>query len=336
MDSTRGMDDDGRAPLGNPHLPTSFSVVSTLLVLWSLLIINEGTTRFFGLIKSDGGLETGIDNDVNGLSPDLASGFLLFASLFEICYGFIGLFLGLACILFGFRKSGPIKLCMLIQFILSVYVYAIFVVVRPVFSTIHDIRYNLNKFEEGLTWFLTILGIAISTIFSNALQGGQFMLLSRIVSIGEKSNFFLQSTGNRMRAVFWSACMTISGICTLMTGVVVWNKLGGGRTTTPYYFSPNVGRLPVLTTVTGICMTVFGLVGFVVAAVKIKELQVYYKAGAIVFLLAWLNFTIAQLSLVESSGGEVARVTGLVFAIFFLNTYFLWCSSKERSGRLPK
>lgn len=315
-------------------LPTSFLEVSVLLMIWSLLIINEGAARYVAQIKLDGGLVRGIDKGIYGASPDLALGFLFFASLFEIFYGFMGLFIGLASIILGFRNTLVMKCCMVIQFALSVYVYVIHVLLLPIFSAIHDSWYNRDKMG-GLSWFLTVLEIVISTVFCNALQGGQFMFLARLISIEEKSNFFRQSTGDRMRAVFWTICITISGICTVITGAVLYNKFGGWQTD-PYFYSPNIGRLPILTMVTGIVMSLFGLTGTVHAIGHSKVPPRYFILGAFVFVLAWFNFTIAQLSFVGASAGAVAMKTGMVFAVFFLSSYFLWCASEERCARLVR
>lgn len=332
MESARRISREALTIFAKPPLPASFTEVSLLLVLWSLFILNEGAVRYIYLINADGGLVRSLSDGTYGASPDLAIGFLFFAALFEITYGFMGLFLGLSCTLLGFRSTAVIRCLMGIQFALSLFVYLVYVIMIPILSAIHDRWYNRANLG-GVSWFLSVVEIVLSSVLANALQGGQFMFMSRMVAIEEKSNFLRQCTGDRVRAMFWSISIAVSGFCTLITGIVLWIKFGALRTTA-YFFSPNVGRFPALTTVTGLFMSLFGVTSSMLAAGYSKVAPMYFKVGAFVFLLTWINFTIAQLSFIGSGGGHVVMQTGQLFALFFLGMYFLWCAWKERSARL--
>lgn len=328
--------DDGRkdAPVSfaTPFLGTAYSEASGLLLLWSLLVINEGAIRFMNLISETGGLIQPLNLDIGGrygeeLGP--AFGFLFFASLFEVLFGFIGLFLGIAGFIFRFHNTVVVKGCMVIQAILGLFVFVIYVFLAPAFYAANSLHYETLDLERGLFRFLVALGILTSIHFCFALQGGQFVFMARMVSIAGRTNFLMQKTGDRMRAVFWSGNIALSGLWTLVIGAVIRGKIGGGKVSRPYAFPPHVGRLPGFTIATGIFMLMYGLAGAVLASVAVVAPQLYYIAGTLIFLLAWINFTIGQLSLVGSLGGPVAMHTGLVFVVFFLGTYFVWCASKE-------
>lgn len=301
-------------------LGLAFSEASALLLLWSILVITEGAIRFNELAPYP-------DLELGDGRP--ASGWFFFASLFEVVFGFIGLFLGLCAFIFRFYDTIVTKACMIVQTVLGIYVFVMYVFVQPSYLAM-----DLTEQDDGLTAMgislglhklLIVLGIFTSFHFCLALQGGQFVFMARMVTAATGEDFLRQKSGHRMRAMFWSGNLALAGLWTLITGAVLNSEFGGGRMDMTYAFPPNVGRVPALTVCTGLVMLLSGMYGVAIGAVKLSVPKVYYLLSAVAFLFTWLNFTIVQFGFVGFAAKGIGMHNGLVFMISFLGPYFVWC-----------
>lgn len=314
------------------YLGVPFSEASGLLLLCSLLVLNEGTIRYMNLVQPDG---TGLI-PLNVGRP--ATGWLFFAAIAEMIFGFMGLFLGVAGFVFRYYNTTVVQICMTLQAILGIFVFIVYVFVQPGFLAADASSTSaIPGLSIGMFKFLVTLGIFTSSHFCLALQGGQFVFMARMISAATGDDFLRQRSGDRMRASFWSMNITLAGLWTLMTGSIINSQVGSGKLEVVYMFAPNVGKLPGFTVVTGLCMMFFGLAGIAFAMSDTIAPQAYYVAAILVFLLTWLNYTIGQLSMVGTMmGASMASMhSGLVFMLMLMGTYFVWCFSKE-SGFLDE
>lgn len=305
-----------------------FIEAAALLTIWSLLVINEGAIRLIDTNPS-AGLE-------GGRPPQLL---VFLASLAEVVFGLVGLFVGVAGFIFRWYSTTWTKVSLLLQTILGYFVFAVFVFVRPAVRAI-DLTEPTGELTLGQEKFLIALGVLTSFHFCLALQGGQFVFFARLICAGSGQNFLMQNTGNRMRAVFWNANLGLAGLWTLITGALISANVGGGKLDMPFESPPNVGRLPALTIATGILLIVFAAKGIVLALSNKPAPWSYFLLSGIVYLFAYLNWTIVQFGLIgkpnevgpSAFGGPVAMHGGLVYMVVFLGPYFVHLASKERKA----
>lgn len=303
-----------------------FLEAAGLLALWSVLVINEGAIR---LIASNPA--AGLSRD--GRPPPVV---LFLGGLFEVIFGLIGLFVGVAGFIFRWYSTNATKLAIAVQTLFGYYVFAVYVFVQPALTASDLEAPALEGLTIGESKFLIALGVLTSFHFCLALQGGQFVFFVRLICGGTGRNFLMQRTGNTMRAIFWNMNLALSGIWTLITGGLINASVGGGKLDAPFAFPPNVGRMPGLTISTGIVMILYGLAGASMAGMKMRVPGWYYFVGGYVYLTAFANFTIVQFGLIEgASGGPVALHAGLVFMTVFIGPYFVRLAQMESAEKKP-
>lgn len=292
-----------------------------LLLLWSVLVINEGAIRLIGTNPSD-------DILAGGRPPR----FILFlGGVVEMFFGLLGVYVGAAAFLKKWHNENVTKIAMLVQSILGYYVFAVFVFVAPSFQATDLSAPRLPGLTLGQDKFVIALGVLTSFHFCLALQGGQFVFMARLVSAATGRDFLMQKSGSRMRAVFWNANMAMSGLWTIITGSLIVANVGGGKIEKAFVSPPNVGRLPGFTISTGVTLLLWGIVGIALAFARWELPYWYYTGSAYVYVIALLNFGVAQFSLLgdPSAGGPVALHNGLVFMVVFIATYFSHQASEE-------
>lgn len=307
-----------------------FIEAAALLTLWSVLVINEGAIRVMDRRPVDG---------FGGIDPPAIVPFL--AALGEVLFGMIGLVVGIAGFIFRWYNANVTKLAMIAQTLLGYFVFAVYVFVIPIFqiTNLDNPRPPSGDLTLGQDKFLIALGVIVSFNFCLALQGGQFVFFARMICGGSGSDFLKQRSGNRMRAMFWNGNMGMAGVFTIITGALIQANLGGGRLPEGVFFAspPNVGKLPGLTIATGVFMVLWAIVGIVLALGNKPAPSAYFIGTFVIYLLAYLNFTIVQLGLLPFNdrpfpsqwGGPTALHGGLVFMVVFLGPYFVHQAGKE-------
>lgn len=300
-----------------------FLEAAALLTIWSILVINEGAIR---LIDS---------NPAAGLSGGRPAVMLVFlGGLFEVVFGLIGLFLGLAAFILKAHNTTITKASMVVQTILGYYVFVIYVFVIPSFRAVDLPGPSLIGLTLGQSRFLIALGVLTSFQFCLALQGGQFVFMARLVCAATGQDFLKQKSGARMRAVFWNANMGLAGLWTLVTGLLIATNVGSGTLDTPFESPPNVGRLPGMTIFTGVLLIIWAAVGITIALMKMRIPKFYFPITGVVYLFAFLNYTIVQFGLIDGApAGAVALHAGLVFMTVFLGPYFVNLAEKEQGRK---
>lgn len=299
-----------------------FFEAAALLSIWSVLVINEGAIRLINTNPS-GGLSVG--------RP--AAIFPFLGGLFEVAFGLLGLYLGVAAFILRAHNAKVTKIAMVVQTVLGYYVFAIFVFVIPSFNASNLDAPSLVGLSLGQSRFLIALGVLTSFQFCLALQGGQFVFMARLVCAATGRDFLKQKSGARMRAVFWNANLGLAGLWTLITGILITTNVGSGRLEVPFESAPNVGLLPGMTIVTGVLMMSFAIMGIMVAMMRMQVPKLYYAAAGFVYLFAFLNYTIVQFGLLpEPPAGAVALHAGLVFMVVFLGPYFVHVSEREEQS----
>lgn len=289
---------------------------AAILTFWSVIVINEGTFRFLQLNPSQ--LDTSNINQILGLIGGIC----------EVVFALIGLYLGCSALIL--KRSSPsfLKTGLFFQFLLSSYVFFLFVIYFNVNGII-----NAQPFDGislRMTKFLRTLGLFNSIHFCFALQGGQFLFMSRLVDATAGGDFMKQSSRDAMRAVFWNANLGLSGIWTLVTGALLTYAYGVRQVMPPYVFPPNVGTLPILTIGTGALMMISAVAGMWNAFSKTAPTS-YFVTSFTVFVVALVNFGIGQFGTFADArmSGAVALHNGLVFMITFLGPYFVFQASRD-------
>ncbi|PXF44204.1 hypothetical protein BWQ96_06064 [Gracilariopsis chorda] len=305
----------------------AFMETAALLTLWSLLVINEGAIRFTQSNPSVG---------ITRRDPNNAPVVLFFiGGLLEVAFGLIGFFVGAAAFVLRWYNTSVTKVSMALQSAMGWFVFIVFVFVQPAFRASSDAPMPPNPgFTQGEFRFFVTLGILTSFHFCLALQGGQFLLFGRLVSAATGRDFLKQQSGNKMRAMFWNGNMAFAGLWTIITGAMVQSKLPNGQ----FFVSPpNVGTLPEFTIATGVAMLLWGVAGMGVAASGMSVPSLYYMLSGAVYLMAFLNFSIAQLAqqdltIAAPLDGATALHAGLAFMVTTIGPYFVRQAEKERTG----
>lgn len=311
---------------GSPNRTNSVMFVETaaLLTLWSVLVINEGAIR---LINTNPSL--GLNRPTELENPAPGVGVLFAAGLLEVLFGLVGVFVGVAGLVFRWYSTFVTKIAIVIQNLFGYYVFVVYVFVRPIFKA-KDLAEPFAGLSMGESKFLIALGVLTSFHFCLALQGGQFVFFARLIYAGTGRDFLKQKTGNRARAIFWNANFGFSGLWTLITGALIHGSRGGGKLPLPPYMSPpNVGRLPGLTITTGVLILAWAAVGIFLAMSKAPAPWYYFLLSGLVYVFALLNFGIVQFGLIPKNAGAVAMHNGLVYMVVFMGPYFVHLAGKE-------
>lgn len=307
-------------PSRKPVSPAGVIQVAALLSLWSLLLVNEGSIR---LIESN--------PSVRLLDSGRPSQFMPFlGGVLEILFGLFGLFVGMGAFLLRRHATPMTKLSMVVQSILSYYVFAVFVFVVPIFRIIDLEDALLPGMSIAQGRFFLAMGIATSFHFCLSLQGGHFVFMARLVATATDENFMAHKNGSKLRAIFWNGNLATAGVWTFLTGVVLRATVGGGRLSEAFNAPPHVGVLPGMTIFSGVLMAVWGVVGITLAVCNSAPL-VYGIGSCFVYFALLLNFGVLQVGLIDGgSAGDVALHNGLVFAVVFMGTYFVYEAVEER------
>lgn len=293
---------------------------AALLTIWSVLVINEGSIR---LIESNPSVDITAPGNPSRM-------LILLGGVAEVFFGLLGLGLGVAAFIPRWYSTALTKLSMVIQTIFGYYVFVIFVFLIPAFRAANLTTPVLEGLSISSSRFLIVMGIFTSFHFCLALQGGQFLFMARLVCAITGEDFLKQTSGNRMRALFWNGNFALSGLWTFISGLLVSVNVGSGRLAMPFVSPPNVGTVPGLTIATGLVMMVWGVLGMAFGASK-KAPTFFFAGTGAVYLLAMLNFGIAQFSTFSGPGtaAAVALHNGLVFMVVFLGPFFVYTSYKE-------
>lgn len=324
MDSAQNYNQDVEQPLPDTQktrttsFGIAFSEAAALLTVWSLLVINEGSIRFNNLTPYGD-----FSNRIPGIS-NIPLGVAFFASLFEVIFGWIGLFVGIAALVCRYYNTALTKVAMLVQVAMGWYVFAVYVFAIPA-KQAADLVEPILGLSMGTSRFLITLGLFTSFHFCLALQGGQLIFFARLVSAATGQDFLKQNSGYKMRATFWNGNMALAGLWTFITGCIINAKVGSGTITGVFMFPPNVGRLPGLTIFTGLLMLVWGLCGMALGFLSMTPGSWYYLGTGVVYLLAFLNFVLVQFGkLDDPASAGVAMHAGLIFMVVFLGPYFVY------------
>lgn len=298
--------------------PMEVMEAAALLTLWSILVINEGAVRFI----EAGGAKTGFD--FSELSPN--RGWRFFASLFEVFFGFLGLFIGISAFVYRSYSTIITKAAMLVQSLMGWFVFAVYVFAIPAVKAADADASPMPELSLGLWRFLVTLGIFTSFHWCLALQGGQFVFFARLVCAATGQDFLKQSSGLKMRAMFWSGNLALSGLWVTITGSILVDQLARTDGKSAFFeFPPNAGVLPWMMLLAGLVMLLLGLACMGLAAVDKTPPLAFYALVGLGFLFTWLNYTIVLFGVARRpmAGGPLAMHSGLTFMLFFLGPYFL-------------
>ena len=311
------------APMTSGKSTRAFTEAAALLTVWSVLVLNEGIIRFVGTNPSADLLGPG--------RPTPLVAFL--GGLFEVIFGMFGLFVGAAALVLNFHSTALTKACMVVQAVFGWYVFIVYVFLIPAFGAADSTEPSIAGLSLGESRFLATLGILTSASFCLALQGGQFLFMARLVSAATGSDFLKQASGARMRAMFWNGNWAMSGLWTLVTGVLIHARVGGGRLTTVFASPPNVGLLPGLTIATGVIVLLWGLGGILLAVTKRTPMaRPFATLSSVVFVVMFLNYAMVQIAIIPEGPAVAGSLhSGLSFMVAFLGPYFLVKQEEEES-----
>lgn len=317
-----------------PAMPTLFYQSAGLLALWSILVLNEGAIRLM-----DSNPAGGFTNPENG-PPNVV---LFIGALAEVVFGILGILIGLAAVIAKAYDTNITKIAMVIQTLLGYYVFIVFVFLPPVY-TARNINEESDLVLRGLSVgqakYFIVLGLLTSFNFCLALQGGQFVFFARLISGATGKDFLKQTSGNRMRAIFWNSNFGLSGLYTLIAGALIHSNIGGGKLDEPFISPPIIGRVPLLTIITGLIMMLWGFLGSGSVMMGFKLPNMYYWLSMAVYVFTYSSFTIIQLGLIANPlpappsvfGNPTAVIGGLVFMTVFLGPYFAYQASQDEKA----
>lgn len=303
---------------------SSLQEAFALLTICSLFIINEGAIRL-------------IDTDPSsGLSGGRPPNVLLFlASLLELLEGLTALFIGINGFICKKHSVVFAKLSLGIQAVISIFVIVVYVFVIPAVRSVQTP--TLNGLSLGKNRTLLVLGILTSLDFSLALHGALLVITARLIALDTNQNFMGQKRGMRVSALVWNGNVGLAGLWTSTTGLFVRINVGPGLLDKAFGSSPNLGRLPGLTVLTGVLLMLLAVTGSIIVLARAPLPIFYFPAVFFVYVLGLLNYSVVQLGLIaEASPSYVALYAGPVFMLVFLGPYFvlLTVRNDEEHGRL--
>lgn len=317
---------------GDAYNHGEFKEAAIMLALWSILVTNEGAVRF---IQSGQPSAPGL---FTSASPNRFLGAFL-GGIFEVFFGLFGLMVGLSAGILGYYKRGLAIALVVVQNLLGFYVFFDYVFVLPAF----EIAARTEPFFPGISVnaskFIGVMGIMTSFAMCLALQGGQFVFMSRLIAFSTERDFLNQRSGAKMRAIFWNINYALAGLWVTIQAAVVISGAGAGLTPAPFFAPPNVGRIPVYLLTTGLLMLFWPLLGVAITLTGRRALVRKYAAMSFfVFLAVHVHFTVGQLGFLAGgpmSAGPAAGASlhnGLVMMMAFLGPYFMLKEAGERTN----
>lgn len=276
---------------------------SALLIIWSLIIINEATIRFIETVPST------LPRDVSP-SPYLAFS----ASLLQLLYGLVGLFIGVTALVFKTYSTLLIRVVFTVQFLCSTYVFSIHSLLLPIF------RIRAVPESERYVRVVEVFAMLTGINFHAAVHGGQLIFLSRLVSSASGITFDKLPLGNVRRCILWNANVLAAGVWNIVIGVLVntENELN------VFDASPQTGSLASFSIVTGLLMVIWAACGMGIGKSKVVA-PPYFIGSAVVYVFMVLNYGILQVGTVGDAtfGGQMAVNNGAVFCMALLPALFV-------------
>lgn len=304
-----------------------FKEAAYFLVFWSILVMNEGVVRF---------IQHG-----QPAAPDLFPGcpsrfwgpFL--GGLFEVIFGTFGLAVGLAGAVCGYYSKPLTYSFMAVQTLLGWYVFIDYVFIIPAFRIGEETP--MAGMNASSSRAVGILGILSSVTWCLALQGGQFIWITRMIAYSRNSDFMKQKRGMKMRAVFWNMNYLLAGVFSTIAAGIIINQRGTGIGKV-FFAPPIVGRIPIYLLVTGIIMIIWPLIGiFISVTNRLGLIRKYVVASFFVFIFVHVHYTIGQLGYISGNpapppapAAGAALHNHLIFMLTFLGPYFMLKQEAEQ------
>lgn len=315
-----------------PTLGPMYLEASALLLLWSFMVLIEGTVRLNSLPLSD------LGNQLTDRAHPVA---LFVGALGEILFALIGLALGVMGLVFRWYNGHVIKLAMLVQAVLGIYVFTAFAVVNPAYVAANpNENFDFAKVEDGIPTrslfrWLTACGIFTAIHMCFALLGGQFMLMARMVGAASGDDFLKALSGTKLRAVFWHINWALAGFWTFVFGCS-WRANEGTATADLFplagafapHFPGNIGYMIFV----GLLVLLYAAVGAALAIKRMGKVIVlsYLMGVGVVFLFEFVNYSLVQFGKADVAlSGPSAVLASLTVAVTALGPYFLWQVEKE-------
>eukprot|EP00177_Eucheuma_denticulatum_P000622 GFKZ01001116.1.p1 GENE.GFKZ01001116.1~~GFKZ01001116.1.p1 ORF type:complete len:386 (+),score=50.31 GFKZ01001116.1:41-1159(+) len=322
-----------------PTLGPMYLEASALLLLWSFMVLIEGTVRFNGLPLSDLGTQP------SGRAHPVA---LFIGALAEIIFALMGILLGVMALVFRWYNGMVIKAAMLVQGVLGIYVFTAFAIVNPAYVAANpNVQLDGPGEMDGvpsrsLFRWLTACGIFTSIHMCFALLGGQFMLMGRMVGAASGEDFLKALSGTKLRAVFWHVNWALAGFWTFVFGCSWRANEGTGGDGSMLalagafelagafapHFPGNVGYMIFV----GLLVLLYAVKGAVLSMKRMGERVVlgYLVGVGVVFFFEFVNYSLVQFGKAAGDqSGPSAVLASLTVAVTALGPYFLWQLQKE-------
>lgn len=327
-DTRHDIENPKASALAEEYSAREFKEASLLLAMWSILVMNEGVVRF---------IRHGMPGAPGLFAPKVPIRFWapFLGGLLESIFGLFGLMVGLAGGVLGYFSRGLTLSLLAVQTLMGWYVFIDYVFLIPSF------RIAAGETMPGLTAAAAravgVFGIFTSASWCLALQGGQFVFISRVMAFGGQRDFLNQRSGARMRAIFWNANYAMSGVWATVTAAVVIGAKGI-RVTDRFFGPPNVGRIPLYLLFTGLLMIVWPLFGILISFTNnVSVARKYAVASFVVFAFVWVHYTIGQLGFLAATPGMTAGPAAgatlhnhLTLMVAFLGPYFMLKQAQEQ------
>jgi len=310
---------------------SEFTEASYMLAFWSILVMNEGVVRFIqhGQPAADG-LFTG--TPIRFFAPFMGA-------LCEVIFGVFGLAVGIAGGVLGYFSKQLTFALIGVQTVTGWYTFITYVFIIPAFRIANEAAPMLGM-SETASKAVGTFGILTSLHWCLALQGGQFVFMSRLMAYGGEEDFLNQRLGSRMRSIFWNFNYLLAGLWAIVSACIIIYQKGSGITSPgPFFAPPNVGRIPVYLLVCGLLMVLWSLIGIAISLSNNKPVvRKYVVASFFVFLFVHVHYTIGQLGFIAANpapsavpAAGAALHNHLTFMVCFLGPYFMLkaCNEEE-------
>lgn len=298
----------------------AFVEAAGLLLLWSAIVINEGTVRLnltqpFDDLRGDG-------------RPPKMVPFL--GALSEVFFGLIGFFLGLCALFIRYYNTGVMKIGMALQTLLGVFTFIIYVFVLPIYEAVDLNAFSVEGLSDSQSSAVVVMGLLTAFHLCLALQGGQFVFMARLVAAGTGTDFLKQKTGARMRAIFWNGNLAFVGLWSMIGGsIIVSNASEDGELSAPFVAPALVGTLPGFLVFTGLAILLFGVGSAALVATNRPIPSLYFLVASIVYLFGLMNYGIVQFGQFASPSGGMSIHNGLVLVVAWLGPYYMSLVKRE-------
>ena len=291
---------------------------AALLLLFSFFALIEGIIRMTINSKPVGG--DGLDYWDHNEWTQVPIGVLLAAGCAEVLFGTLGIFIGFFQLFFEQGSATVSLLFAIVQAILGWFVFLTFVIAAPVFA-VRNTEGVPDLLSQTEHQYLIIIGNLLGSVtFCWALQGGQFIMILRLMRAQQGR----PEQGNALRALVWSGNQIVAAGSTLYVGFVLLLK-DFESTTMPVGVPPHVVWFPVLSIVSGAIMFAYGAAGVLAA----NSAGVAQRLPAL-----WVLCTLAMLVNFSWTFGIVpglappipgaAQHAGLVFSVTLLPVIHAW------------